>query len=51
MCKGVRYGRSKSYTQFIIGAAWSLAMYRVLRAQGETLEAVGELIMRWIGHS
>jgi hypothetical protein len=37
-------GGKQPYTQFIISAAWSLAMYRVLRAQGEALEAVGELI-------
>lgn len=37
-------GGKQPYTQFIISAAWSLAMYRVLRAQGEPLEAVGQLI-------
>jgi hypothetical protein len=42
-------GGKQPYTQFIIGTAWSLAIYRVLRAQGETLEAVGRLIyeMDW----
>jgi len=37
-------GGKEPYTQFIIGAAWSLAMYRVLKARGETIEAIGRLI-------
>ena len=37
-------GGKQPYTQFIISTAWSLAMYRVLTARGESLEAVGELI-------
>ena len=42
-------GGKEPYTQFVIGTASSLAMYRVLRAQGETLETVGQLIyeMDW----
>jgi hypothetical protein len=51
----LRLAYRQPYTQFIISAAWSLAMYRVLRAQGETIEAVGQLIyevdwafLRWI---
>jgi hypothetical protein len=37
-------GGKQPYTQFIISAAWTLAMYRVLRAQGATLETIGQLI-------
>jgi hypothetical protein len=37
-------GGERPYTQFIISAAWSLAMYRELKAQGENLETVGWLI-------
>lgn len=37
-------GGKEPFTQFIISTAWFLAMYRVLTAHGETLEAVGQLI-------
>jgi hypothetical protein len=42
-------GGKQPYTQFVIGTAWSLAFYRVLSAQGKTIEAVGRLIyeMDW----
>lgn len=37
-------GGTQPFTQFIISTAWFLAMYRVLKVQGETLEEVGQLI-------
>lgn len=37
-------GGKQPFTQFIISTAWFLAMYRVLKAQGESLETIGRLI-------
>jgi hypothetical protein len=37
-------GGKQPFTQFIISTAWFLAMYRVLKARGESLETIGQLI-------
>lgn len=37
-------GGKKPHTQFLIASAWYLAIYRVLKAHGETVEDAGGLI-------
>lgn len=37
-------GGKQPFTQFLISTAWFLAMYRVLRKHGETVEQVGRLL-------
>lgn len=37
-------GGKQPFTQFLIASAWYLALYRVLKAHGKTVEETGELI-------
>lgn len=36
-------GEKKPFTQFVISSGWFLAIYRVLKDQGESIESIGEL--------
>lgn len=37
-------GGKQPFTQFIISSAWFLAMYRVLKAHGQSVEEIGKLV-------
>ena len=37
-------GGKQPFTQFIISTAWFLAMYRVLKRHGETIEEIGKIV-------